>query len=170
MFDNPDVSVATNLVSSQPSGLDTVVPVTSDSLWGDVAEHSSYSPPAKASGDGGLGAGGGGGAIIDSMAYIAANVDKSAALDGVNAKPAYPADMLRRMIEASFSVYFVVDTTGRIDTSTIQIPPSVHPRFAQAVREVLVKWHFVPAEIRGRRVRQMMEQPFEFRIVSGQYT
>ena len=71
------------------------------------------------------------------------------------------------MIEARFSVFFVVDTTGRIDPKTIEVPPSVEGGFAKAVREVLVLWHFFPAEVRGRRVRQLMEQPFEFRIVDA---
>jgi hypothetical protein len=45
----------------------------------------------------------------------------------------------------------------------------VDARFAKAVRDVLLRWHFTPAEVRGRRVRQLTEQAFEFRIVSGQY-
>ena len=72
-----------------------------------------------------------------------------------------------RAFEARFSVFFIVDTTGRIDATTIEVPPSVDVRFANAVRDVLVRWHFFPAEVRGRRVRQLMEQPFEFRIVNA---
>jgi TonB family protein len=160
-----DFTFALNLVSSEPFP-DPEPPSLSDSLFGDPLGRSPFSPSNRASEGEGIGVGGG----VDSVAYIAANVDKSAESTGANPKPAYPPDLLNRLVEASFSVYFVVDTTGRIDTTTIQVPPSVDRRFAKAVLDVLPRWHFVPAEIRGRRVRQLMEQPFEFRIVSGQYT
>ena len=165
-FEPLDFSFAVSLVSSDATVPDLAVPQVADSVWGDRPDGSRYSSGTGALDDSGLGDGEG----VDSMAYIAANVDRSAASDGANPKPAYPADMLHRMVEASFSVYFVVDVTGKIDTSTIQIPPSVHPRFAKAVMDVLVRWRFVPAEIKGHNVRQLMEQPFEFKIVSGQYT
>jgi TonB family protein len=161
-----DFSFASNVVSSMPVLPEPDVPRMADSLWGDAPGNSPFATANGTPADSGIGFGGG----LDSVAYIAANVDRSAASTGTNPKPAYPAELLYRMIEASFSVYFVVDTTGRIDSTTIQIPPSVDRRFAKAVTDVLVRWRFFPAEIRGRRVRQFMEQPFEFRIVSGQYT
>ena len=133
-------------------------PRLTDSLWADVAGPSLRAPVTAPHANGGT---------ADSLPYIASNVDRIAAADGANPKPAYPSDMLYRMIEAQFAVQFVVDTTGRVDTTTIQIPPSVDRRFAKSVLDVLVRWRFYPAELRGRRVRQLLEQPFEFRIVSG---
>ena len=165
LFAGFEVSIALNVVEQQPLP-DPDLPRMADSLWGDAPGNSTLRSPPKAAADSGIGYGGG----LDSMAFIAANVDRVAESDGANPKPAYPVDLLNRLVEAQFSVYFVVDTTGRIDTTTIEVPPSVDRRFAQAVRDVLVRWHFLPAEIRGRRVRQLMEQPFQFRIVSGQYT
>jgi TonB family protein len=166
LFVGFDLSLAMNVVEVQPVLPEPDLPRMADSLWGDAPGMSALRSPSIASADSGVGFGGG----LDSMAFIAANVDRVAESEGVNPKPAYPVDLLNRLVEAQFSVYFVVDTTGRIDVATIQVPPSVDRRFAQAVRDVLVRWHFVPAEIRGRRVRQLMEQPFQFRIVNGQYT
>lgn len=97
--------------------------------------------------------------------YIASKVEKSAEPMPENPKPEYPRDMLRRNIETSFIVYFVVDTAGRVDKESIQVPPSVQEPFQSAVLRVMVKWHFLPAQRHGRRVRQLVEQPFSFRIV-----
>jgi TonB family protein len=97
--------------------------------------------------------------------YVAAKVETAAVPLPENPKPEYPRDLLRRSIETSFIVFFVVDTTGRIDKGTIEVPPSVQEQFASAVRTVMVRWHFLPAQRGGRRVRQFMEQPFSFRIV-----
>jgi TonB family protein len=96
--------------------------------------------------------------------YTAATVDADATPLPENPKPNYPGELLRRSVEAHFSVYFVVDTTGRVDETTIEVPRSVQSQFASAVTSVLSRWHFFPAQRRGRRVRQLMEQPFIFKI------
>jgi len=82
-----------------------------------------------------------------------------------NPKPVYPPSALRRNIEQAFAVEFVVDTTGRIDASSILIPPSVPSEFADSVRRALVRWHFRPATLRGLAVRRSVRQPFIFQIV-----
>lgn len=158
-----DLGFALTLVSAWPSLPESSFPLMADSLWGDPSSESTWGRAERASR-------GPGRALVssDSDAYIAATVEKSAIGTSDNPKPIYPLDLLNRLIEARFSVFFVVDTSGRIDAATIEIPPSVHDGFARAVQDVLVRWHFFPAEVRGRRVRQLMEQPFEFRIVSGQ--
>ena len=82
-----------------------------------------------------------------------------------NPKPSYPLDMLRQSIEAQFVAYFVIDSTGQVDTSTIEIPPSVKTPFAEAVKLALAQWHYYPAHRNGRPVRQFVGQEFMFRIV-----
>jgi TonB family protein len=157
-----DLTFALSLVSTEPM-VDIAIPEMVDTLRGDALAESPFASSNRGPRDTKGGHDG-----EDSLTFIAADVDRTAALAGVNPKPAYPQQLLNRGVEATFSVYFVVDTTGRIDTTTIQTPPSVDPRFIQAVHDVLVRWRFVPAEIRGRRVRQLMEQTFKFKIVSGQ--
>lgn len=93
------------------------------------------------------------------------SADSSAVQFPENPKPSYPLDMLRQSIEAQFVVYFMIDSTGRVDTSTIEVPPSVRTSFAVAVREALSQWHFYPAHKQGRPVRQFVGQEFMFRIV-----
>ncbi|MFL5606556.1 MAG: energy transducer TonB [Gemmatimonadaceae bacterium] len=157
-----DLAFALTLVSALPSLPTPSFPVMVDSLWGDPASDSPFGHPDRAARDAGRSLGIG----ADSGVFIAATVEKGAVGTNENRKPVYPSDLLNRSVEARFSVFFVVDTTGRIDVTTIEIPPSVHVHFAKAVRDVLVQWHFFPAEVRGRRVRQLIEQPFEFRIVN----
>jgi TonB family protein len=81
-----------------------------------------------------------------------------------NPKPVYPPTALRRNIEQAFAVEFVVDTTGRVDASSIIIPPSVPREFAESVRHAVVRWHFRPAQLRGLSVRRSVRQPFIFQI------
>jgi TonB family protein len=93
-----------------------------------------------------------------------ATSDTGAVAMAMNPKPIYPASMIGRSQEAAFLVYFVVDSTGRVDTSTIAVPSSVPTAFATSVRQVLAKWMFHPAIHGGLRVRQEVLQPFSFRL------
>jgi protein TonB len=72
--------------------------------------------------------------------------------------------MQTRGIEANFNVSFVVDTSGVVDQQTVEMPASIQEEFTNAVVEVLFNWHFAPAELGGRRVRQRVLQPFTFRL------
>jgi TonB family protein len=96
--------------------------------------------------------------------YEEVAVDRRASPAPTNPKPRYPFRMRARSIEANFVVHFVVDTTGVVDTATVELPTSVEPDFTTAVAEVLGRWHFVPAELSGWRVRQRMLQPFFFQL------
>ena len=103
------------------------------------------------------------GSMVSSV--VDGSLDTSAVQLPENPKPVYPDDMLRQSIEAQFVVYFVIDSTGVVDTSTIEVPPSVRKSFAAAVRMALSQWHFYPAIKQGRPVRQFVGQEFLFRIV-----
>jgi TonB family protein len=98
-------------------------------------------------------------------AYDESAVDRIAAPDPRNQKPRYPWRMRARGLETNFVVYFVVDASGAVDTTTVELPTSVEKDFATAATEVLVRWHFVPAERAGRHVRQVMVQPFIFKLI-----
>jgi hypothetical protein len=57
-----------------------------------------------------------------------------------------------------------VDTTGMVDTTTIEVLQSDDPRFTQSVRTALGGMRFLPAKRAGKAVRQLVEQQFRFRI------
>jgi hypothetical protein len=59
---------------------------------------------------------------------------------------------------------WVVDTTGLADTTTFRILKASDTEFAQAVRDALPAMRFTPAELHGQKVRQLVQQPFDFSI------
>jgi TonB family protein len=82
----------------------------------------------------------------------------------VGAAPAYPESMLRRRIEGSVIVQYVVDTLGLADTATFRIISATHADFARAVKVTLPFMRFRPAMMANRLVPQLVQQPFAFRI------
>lgn len=94
---------------------------------------------------------------------IAAAERGAVALPG-NPRPRYPEVLRAAALEGTVLAEFVIDTTGAIEVQTVQIIASDHPRFERAVREVLPRLRFLPAEAGGRKVRQLVRQPFEFRL------
>ena len=81
-------------------------------------------------------------------------------------KPRYP-DVLRQTgIEGTVIVQFTVDTAGRVDAASIRVLNSTHDLFTRAVRDALVQFRFMPAEVGGRRVPALAEMPFEFQITN----
>lgn len=84
-----------------------------------------------------------------------------------NPRPVYPWRLERQGVETSFVAQFVVDSTGRVDTESILFPTTIHALFIESVRESLRRARFYPAEVGGRRVRQLVEQQFSFVIVES---
>ena len=80
------------------------------------------------------------------------------------ASPAYPESMLRRRIEGSVIVQYVVDTLGHADTATFRVISATHADFAQAVKLTLPRMRFRPAIMANRLVPQLVQQPFAFKI------
>lgn len=81
------------------------------------------------------------------------------------AAPLYPPTLLRRRIEGTVIVQYVVDTAGLADTATFRVISATHNEFVKAVRDVLPLMRFRPALMGSRRVAQLVQQPFAFRIL-----
>lgn len=78
--------------------------------------------------------------------------------------PAYP-DMLRTAgIEGTVLAEFVVDTTGRAEMNTFRALKSDNDLFTAAVRNALQRMRFLPAEVGGHKVKQLVQQPFQFSL------
>jgi TonB family protein len=82
-----------------------------------------------------------------------------------SAAPVYPHDLLAMGAEGLVQAIYVVDTTGRVDTTTIQVVRSDDLRFTESVRTALGRMRFRPATRAGKTVRQLVEQQFRFRIL-----
>lgn len=78
--------------------------------------------------------------------------------------PKYP-DMLRSAnITGVVMMRFVVGANGRVEMGTVQAIDSPHKQFTEAVKDALRHMRFRPAEVRGTKVRQLVEQSFTFRL------
>jgi TonB family protein len=96
--------------------------------------------------------------------YFEFQVEKQVTTAPGSAQPKYPAMLKSANVQGEVLAQFVVDTTGRADMSTFKVLKSTHDLFTQSVRATLQDMRFVPAEIGGRKVRQMVQQPFTFAL------
>jgi TonB family protein len=81
-----------------------------------------------------------------------------------SAAPVYPPKLSALGKEGRVQATFVVDTTGRVDMTSVQVLASDDPEFTESVRTALGEMRFRPAARGGRAVRQLVEQRFTFRI------
>jgi len=101
---------------------------------------------------------------ITDQTYFEFQVEKQVAPAPGNSPPRYP-DMLRSAnVEGEVLVQFVVDTTGRVERGSIKILKSSHDLFTNSVQSALSGMRFYPAEIGGRKVKQLVQQPFNFAL------
>jgi protein TonB len=101
-------------------------------------------------------------ALGDHPATIA-TVDKAAALTAP-VRPRYPDQLRAAGVTGRVVVRLVVDATGRVEPGSVTVRESSHDLFTQAVRAVLPALQFAPAEAGGRKVRMLVDLPFEFRL------
>ncbi|MCC7053462.1 MAG: TonB family protein [Gemmatimonadaceae bacterium] len=106
---------------------------------------------------------GGTGPVISDQPYFDFQVEKAAAaIPGV--APAYPEMLKSSGVEGEALVQFIVDTTGRAELGSFKVLRASHDAFGQAVRAALPRMRFLPAEIGGRKVRMLVQQPFAFAL------
>lgn len=101
---------------------------------------------------------------VDSVFSILA-VEESAVRVRQSAAPVYPANMLKEGIEGTVLSRFVIDSTGRVDSMSVEMLSATDPAFAQSVRVALRGMLFSPAVVAGHAVRQLVEQRFDFNIL-----
>jgi TonB family protein len=78
--------------------------------------------------------------------------------------PRYPDALRSAGIEGEVSAQYVVDTLGMVDAGTLKILSSTDPAFTEAVRASLPSVRFSPAEVDGRKVKQLVSMPYVFRV------
>jgi protein TonB len=114
---------------------------------------------------GGVAKGKEGGAVVQSdQPYFEFQVEKPVVPAPGSVAPRYP-DMLRQAgVEGEVLAQFVVDTTGKAEAGSLKILKSSHDMFVQSVKNALPNMKFIPAEVGGRKVKQLVQQPFTFSI------
>jgi TonB family protein len=101
---------------------------------------------------------------VPDTAFSVLEVDEMVERYDGSAAPIYPRDLLALGAEGLVHTIYVVDSTGRVDTTTIQVVSSDDPRFTASVRTALGGMLFRPAKRAGKTVRQLVEQQFRFQI------
>jgi protein TonB len=100
----------------------------------------------------------------DATTYYAYQVERTAKLDPDSPKPPFPETLRGAGIEGEVMAEFVVDTTGRAEVSSFNVKSSTNPLFTASVRSTLGKMKFLPAEVGGRKVRELVQLPFSFSL------
>lgn len=100
--------------------------------------------------------------------YTAEQVDIPVRGDSLSRpQPLYPEQLLVTGVPGQVLAEFVVDTLGRVELETFGVISSTDPKFTQAVQRALPDWAYAPAILNGRRVRQLVQQPFHFVVDSS---
>ena len=101
--------------------------------------------------------------VGDNQTYFEFQVEKPVVALS-NAQPTYPGMLQSQGVSGQVIAQFTVDTTGRVEPNSFKVIESSHDLFTSAVRNVLPRMRFQPAEVGGRKVRQLVQQPFVFSI------
>ena len=112
--------------------------------------------------------GGGGSSGIENTSgsdgvFEANQVEKQVSLIG-SATPRYPEVLRAAGVEGRVTAEFVVDERGRAEADSVRFVGSDNRLFEEAVEAVLPRMRFVPAEVGGRKVRQLVRMPFVFTL------
>jgi len=108
--------------------------------------------------------------LMTDTAFSVLEVDETVERYEGSAAPVYPEELRAKGIEGQVEATYVVDTTGSVDTTTIQVLRSDDPRFTQSVRAALAGMRFRPAKRGGRLVRQLVAQRFRFLVAPAPST
>lgn len=102
--------------------------------------------------------------LVPDTVFSVLEVDETVERFDGSAAPVYPRELLALGMEGLVQAEYVVDSTGRVDSATIEVLYSDDPRFTESVRTALGLMRFRPARRGGKAVRQSVAQKFRFRI------
>lgn len=99
--------------------------------------------------------------------YFEFQVEKPVTRASGSENPRYPEILRQAGVEGEVLASFVVDETGAADPTSFKAIRSTHELFTAAVKQALPTMRFVPAEVGGRKVKQLVQQPFTFSIAGA---
>ena len=102
--------------------------------------------------------------VVSDQPYFEFQVEKPVVPAGAQPQPTYPEMLRSGNVEGEVLAQFVVDTTGRADMKTFKVLKESNPQFTTAVKNVLPRYRFIPAETGGRKVKQLVQLPFTFAL------
>ncbi len=102
--------------------------------------------------------------VANGGVFNAEQVERQASFVAGSGAPRYPEALRSSGVEGKVVALFVVDEKGRAEADSVRFLSSDNALFDEAVRRALPRMRFVPAEIGGRKVRQLVQMPFVFTI------
>ena len=78
--------------------------------------------------------------------------------------PKFPEMLRTAGVTGEVQAQFIVDTTGRVQAGSFKVLKTTHELFATEVRKATSCMKFLAAETGGKKVRQLVQQPFTFDI------
>ena len=145
--------------TSTPTGLPSIGPMqvdVADPVIGTSTGESLTAPTPE------MGAGTASGSVPDGGVYRI--VERAAAALPGAPRARYPESLRQAAVEGQAVLRFVVDSAGRVERGSVVTVSATHGLFAAAAREALAGTRFAPAEVGGRRVRQLVEQAYAFTL------
>jgi periplasmic protein TonB len=102
--------------------------------------------------------------VNDNQTYFEFQVEKTVTPVAGGPRVRYPTVLRTGNVEGEVLAQFVVDTLGLADMSTFKVLKSSHDLFTASVRAALPMMRFHPAEVGGRKVKQLVQMPYEFSL------
>jgi beta-lactamase regulating signal transducer with metallopeptidase domain len=102
--------------------------------------------------------------VNDNQTYFEFQVEKTVTPVAGGPRVRYPTVLRTANVEGEVLAQFVVDTLGLADMSTFKVLKSSHDLFTESVRAALPMMRFHPAEVGGRKVKQLVQMPYEFSL------
>jgi protein TonB len=107
----------------------------------------------------------GGTAIVDpNQTYYEFQVEKPVQQIPGTGAPRYPDALRSSGVEGEVQAQFVVDENGKAETGTFKVLKATNDLFASAVRSALPNMRFYAAEVGGKKVKQLVQQSFQFKL------
>jgi protein TonB len=106
-----------------------------------------------------------GNAAGDGQTYLSMQVETQAKLKS-SRPPMYPSKLKASRVEGEVLVQFIVDERGRPQMDSFKVLRSSDAEFTESVKRAVATTSFFPAEIGGRKVKQLVQMPFKFKATS----
>jgi protein TonB len=103
-------------------------------------------------------------AVSPDGAFRAEQVDKQVGVVPGSSPPRYPESLRAAGVEGQVIAVFVVDEQGRAEAESVRFLNSDNELFEREVRAALRAMRFIPAEAGGKKVRQLVQMPFVFKL------
>ncbi len=76
----------------------------------------------------------------------------------------YPEDLKRRRMGGIAEISFVVDASGKVEASSVEIVDATQPAFGAAAKSAILQAGFKPGKVSGSAVRTQVSLPIVYKV------